>query len=353
MLKKSLFACSMFIFTLAGAAEMAIAGPKTEFKVGWTNYIGWAPWQYAEDAGIVKKWADKFGITIDVVETTNYLESIRDFTDGRYDAVTVTNMDAFIGPAKNGVPVTALVVGSYSNGNDMVVAKGAETLADLKGRTVNLVLFTVSHYLLARGLESAGLTEQDIVLKDTPEDKLEPFFDSRPDAVVATWNPYGAEILAKPGAVNLFDSAELPGEILDLLVASEAVVRDNPAFAKAITGIWYETVAVLSADTPEGASARAALGRIMGTDQAGAEAQLLTTHLFRTPLETSKFLLSESFRQQTARIRSFLFDKGLLGIDVPTADAVGIRMPDGSIDGNPRFVKLHFPLPMIDMAAAD
>ena len=72
----------------------------------------------------------------------------------------MTNMDALTIPAAGGVDTTALIVGDFSNGNDGIVLKGKDELADIKGQKVNLVELSVSHYLLARALETVGLTEK-------------------------------------------------------------------------------------------------------------------------------------------------------------------------------------------------
>lgn len=32
---------------------------KEKFKIAWTIYAGWMPWDYAAQSGIIKKWADK------------------------------------------------------------------------------------------------------------------------------------------------------------------------------------------------------------------------------------------------------------------------------------------------------
>ncbi len=40
-------------FTLSPAS----AAEKKDFKVAWSIYVGWMPWGYAADSGIVKKWA--------------------------------------------------------------------------------------------------------------------------------------------------------------------------------------------------------------------------------------------------------------------------------------------------------
>ncbi len=62
-------------------------GAKTEFNVGWTIYAGWMPWAYAENHGIVDKWAEKYGITINVTQINDYVESLNQFTAGKLDAV--------------------------------------------------------------------------------------------------------------------------------------------------------------------------------------------------------------------------------------------------------------------------
>ena len=138
---------------LAAAAMLPVwsasAAPKKDFKVAWSIYVGWMPWGYAADTGIVKKWADKYGLNIEVKQFNDYVESINQYTAGAFDAVTVTNMDALSIPAAGGVDTTAVIVGDFSNGNDAVILKGKDKLADIKGQSVNLVEFSVSHYLLA------------------------------------------------------------------------------------------------------------------------------------------------------------------------------------------------------------
>ena len=52
----------------------ADAAPKKDFKVAWSIYVGWMPWGWANDNGVVKKWADKYGINISVVQFNDYVE---------------------------------------------------------------------------------------------------------------------------------------------------------------------------------------------------------------------------------------------------------------------------------------
>ena len=91
-------------------------------------------WGTLSSSKIIDKWADKYGIKINVVQLNDYIESINQYTAGQFDGCTMTNMDALTIPAAGGVDTTALILGSYSEGNDGVVMKGeGKTLNDLKG----------------------------------------------------------------------------------------------------------------------------------------------------------------------------------------------------------------------------
>lgn len=106
----------------------------------------------------MKKWADKYGIKIDLTLVNDYVESINLYTGGQFDACAMTNMDALTIPAVGGVDSTAIIVGDFSDGNDGIVMKNGTPVADLKGRSLNLVELSVSHYLLTRALDKQGLS---------------------------------------------------------------------------------------------------------------------------------------------------------------------------------------------------
>ncbi len=327
---------------LATGANAAMAAEKTDFKVAWSIYVGWMPWGWAADNGIVKKWADKYGITIEVTQFNDYVESINQYTAGAYDAVTLTNMDGLSIPAAGGVDTTAVIVGDFSAGNDAVILKGPGTLADIKGKPVNLVEFSVSHYLLARALETVGMTERDVSVINTSDPDMVGAFQTADVSAMVTWNPMVSEILGLPDATKVFDSSQIPGEIIDMMVANTEVLKDNPKFGMALAGIWYDTMAVMTANTDEGAAARAAMGAASGTDQQGFEAQLAATKLFPTAAEAVAFTTSPDLKTTMDKVRTFLFDKGLLGSGAPSADVIGIELPNGDVLGDAANVKLRF-----------
>ncbi|WP_094462177.1 putative urea ABC transporter substrate-binding protein [Pannonibacter phragmitetus] len=348
----SKFLASIAVAALvAGAPFAAHAAPKKDFKVAWSIYVGWMPWGYAADQGIVKKWADKYGITIEVTQFNDYVESMNQYTAGAYDAVTLTNMDGLSIPAAGGVDTTAVITGDFSNGNDAVILKDKDSLEDIKGQTVNLVEFSVSHYLLARALETIGSSERDVKVVNTSDADMVAAFQTPDVTAVVTWNPLVSSIMEYPSARKVFDSSQIPGEIIDLMVAKTEVLKDNPEFGKALAGIWYETMGIMLADSPEGKAAREAMGAASGTDLAGFEAQMAATMLFGKPDEALAFTLSESLPKTMDLVRNFLFEKGLLGSGAASADVIGIEMPDGSVLGDKENIKFRFTGTFMEAAA--
>ncbi|MER5171171.1 putative urea ABC transporter substrate-binding protein [Thioclava kandeliae] len=345
-----LSSATTLIATLMATAPLQ-AQTKPSFKVAWSIYAGWMPWGYAQDSGIVQRWADKYGIEIEVTQFNDYVESMNQYTAGAYDAVTLTNMDGLSIPAAGGVDTTAVIVGDFSDGNDAVILKGKDKLEDIKGESVNLVEFSVSEYLLNRGLETVGLTGRDVKIVNTADPDMVGAFQTEDVQAMVTWNPMVSEIAKLDDAHIVFDSSKIPGEILDLMVANTDTLKAHPEFGKALAGIWYETVALMTSDTPEGAKARAAMGAASGTDQAGFEEQLAATHLFADPVKAVSFTQSKEMADGMDHVRNFLFDKGLLGAGAPSVDVIGIELADGTVLGDESNVKLRFDTQFMQAAA--
>ena len=336
----------------AALAFPAHAEKKEQFDVCWTIYAGWMPWEYGATQGIVDKWATKYGIEIKVTQLNDYVESINQYTAGQFDGCTMTNMDALTIPAAGGVDSTALIVGDFSNGNDGIVLKGEKkTLGDLKGMDVNLVELSVSHYLLARGLERAGLSEKDHKVVNTSDADLVAAFATDDVTAVATWNPLLAEIEATPGVTKVFDSSQIPGEIIDLMVVNSDTLKDNPELGKALTGAWYEIMATMSADSDAGKAAREHMAKASGTDLAGYEAQLAATKMFYSAKDAVAFANSPKLPATMTKVAEFSFSHGLLGEGAQSAEAVGMAFAKGITTGDKGNVKLRFDPSYMEMAA--
>jgi NitT/TauT family transport system substrate-binding protein len=345
-------AVTMLLATSCGGGAQQSTAPRHDFTIGWSIYAGWMPWPYAQKAGIVKKWADKYGLKINFAQVNDYVESVNQFNAGKLDGVTVTNMDALTIPAAGGKDTSAIILGDYSNGNDGIVLKNASSMADIKGRTVYLVELSVSHYLLARALSSVGLQLSDVKTVNTSDADIVGAFANPAATAAVTWNPQLTELAKMPNAKLVFDSHQVPAEILDLLAVDTATLKANPNLGKALTGIWYETIGLMQRKDAAGAAARAEMAKMAGSTAQAFDAQLATTHLYGTPQDAVAAMTSPSLGDTMIKVRDFSFAKGLFGSGAKSADAVGIGLPGGKTLGDTTNVKLRFDPGYMEQAAA-
>ena len=168
---------------------------------------------------------------------------------------------------------------------------------------------------------------------------------------MATWNPLLAEIEATPGVTKVFDSSQIPGEIIDLMVVNSDTLKDNPELGKALTGAWYEIMATMSADSDAGKAAREHMAKASGTDLAGYEAQLAATKMFYSAKDAVAFANSPKLPATMTKVAEFSFSHGLLGEGAQSAEAVGMAFAKGITTGDKDNVKLRFDPSYMEMAA--
>ena len=330
---------------------------KPTFTVGWSIYAGWTPYHYMQKSGLLKKWADKYGITIRV-QRFDYAPSLDAFVARNIDACTMTNMEALDMPAASGVPTTVILIGDYSNGNDALLVRGGLQMKDLVGRKMLLVEKTVSEYLFDRALSLNSMRDQikQVRMINTSDSDIQSAFisDSSVSAVV-TWKPMLSQLAQQKSVTSLFNSSQIPGEILDLtVVRSEVLDRPDGSgqkFAKALAGAWYDMMSQMSAPGAAADKVLTSIAEGSGDSLASYKEQLSTTEMFYQPQSATQFGKSPELKQKMQLVRQFCFDHALLGKDIGSVDDVAIRYPDGSVQGKSDRVRLRFDTTYMEMAA--
>src|ERR1700726_4604494 len=345
--------CSLLLFLLLATPAFA---QKPAFTVGWSIYAGWTPYHYLAKSGILKKWADKYGITIKV-QRFDYAPSLDAFVSRNIDACTMTNMEALDMPAASGVPTTVVIIGDYSNGNDALLVRNGLQMKDLPGKKMLLVEKTVSEYLFDRALTMNGLRgqiKQVRKINTSDSDIQSAFISDNSASAVVTWKPMLSQLSKEKGITSLFNSSQIPGEILDLTVVRTDVLNrtdgSGQRFAKALTGAWYELLAQMSGTGPATDKVLAAIAEGSEDTLESYKQQLSTTKMFYTPQSALVFGDSADLKEKMALVRQFCFDHGLLGSNSTSADDVAIGFPDASVQGKPDRVRLRFDSTYMQMA---
>lgn len=348
---------ALFAMLIAWFAPGQALAQKPSFTVGWSVYVGWDPYYYMAKSGILRKWADKYGINIKI-QRFDYAPSLDAFVSKNIDACVMTNMEALDMPAAAGIDTTAIIVGDYSNGNDAVLARHDLSLAQVPGKEVMLVEKTVSQYLFERAMALNGLGDQlkkVRYLNTSDSDIAAAFITDSSKEVVVTWKPLVSQIARTKGVKTLFNSSQIPGEILDLLVVRTDVLKrpdgSGQKFAKAVTGAWYEIMNQMSKDGPDTDKVLAGIAEASQDTVPSYKEQLSTTHLFYTPLEAQQMSTSPDLRKTMDLVRNFCFTHGLLGEKTRSADDIAIQFPDGSVLGKPDRVRFRFSAEYMQLAA--
>jgi NitT/TauT family transport system substrate-binding protein len=180
----------------------------------------------------------------------------------------------------------------------------------------------VGTFLLARALEMSGLTVDDIqVVPLTLEEHERGFLHRQVDAVV-TFEPRRSRLLAA-GAVQIFNSSQIPGEIVDVMaVRQELIDRRSKAVESLVKG-WFRAVDYMKAQ-PE-AAARVMAARENITPE---EFQRSLTGLEIPDLEANLRLLGEGEDNLARRLRhlsAVMMSRKLLRSEVDTQTLIENR----------------------------
>ncbi len=358
MLGRKIIFSLLFCLLIAFIAQRTIAAQqKPSFTVGWSVYVGWDPYYYMAKSGILRKWADKYGIDIKV-QRFDYAPSLDAFVAKNIDACAMTNMEALDMPAAAGVDTTSVILGDYSNGNDAVITRQNLSLAQIPGKPVMLVEKTVSQYLFERAMAINGLTAQIKQVKyiNTSDSDIAYAFlaDSSKPAVV-TWKPLVSQIMKAKDVKMIFNSSQIPGEIMDLLVVRTEVLNrpdgSGQKFAKAVTGAWYELMASMQQTGPAGDKVLGAIAEASKDTLASYKEQLSTTHMYFTPQSAAQMAGSPDIKKTMDLVRQFCFSHKLLGEKANSPDDIGIQFADGTVLGNSGKVRLRFNTTYMQLAA--
>jgi len=296
----------------ASAAPAPAPASDRTYVIAWSVWTGWMPFKLMQEKGFLTARARENGVKIELKEFKGYMDSVQAFAANKVDGVTMTSMES-LQPASNGVESVAIVVNDISNGGDGVLLRGTTAkLEDIKGKTVLLEEFSVSHYLLNRALESKGMTEKDVRVKNIPGDEAgKAFLTDDSVQAVATWNPHLFQAVdAKRGTV-VFSSHDIPGEVIDFLFVNGQALRENPRLGKALAEAWYDAMSFI-VDAKTRPEAIEIMAKGAGASVEDFNRMLGGTDLFTDRKRCVEFLEGDKLKETMGRVKKFSFDKGLI-----------------------------------------
>ena len=300
--KLLIVAIAFLTFILASC----VPAPLKPLRIGTNVWPGYEPLFLARELGYYGK------TPIQLVEYPNF-DPNRAYRNGEVE-MSATPMTAFLPLAPTHPDVRAWLIMDISNGADAIVAKPAiANLQSLKGRRVGFDRSMLATFVLSRGLEQVGLSLKDVKIVSVElSDQEEAFKQGRVDAIV-TFEPYRSNIL-NAGAKLLFDSTQIPGEVVDVLIGSESLLTTHATQLQVLIQGWFRALDYIEKN-PEDAARR------MARRQGVTPEQFLSSlkGLQLVTLEENQKLLGKTnsvLLKGTQRLSQFLVENKILKQDV-------------------------------------
>lgn len=219
-------------------------------KMGYSSWAGWWPWAIAEKEGLF----EANGANVELIWFDGYLSSMEALAAGQLDAncQTLNDTISFAADAVNGE--VAVLVNDNSAGNDkIIVSEGIDSVEDLQGKTIALEEGVVGDFLLTLSLEEAGLSREDVQIKNLETGAAATAFAAGQVDAFAGWVPFWETALERDGSKELVSSKEFPGAIPDLLVVSQTLIDEQPDQVQALVDTWFDILAFMD-ENPERAN---------------------------------------------------------------------------------------------------
>jgi NitT/TauT family transport system substrate-binding protein len=240
------------LLALAAAACAAVLlascmrAPETALRIGTNVWIGSEPLYLARELGQLDP------AVVQLVEYPSASEVLRAFRNEAIDGMVIS-LDELFGLAVDGLDPRVILVVDVSHGADVVVGRREmKSMKDLKGKAVAVESGALGAFVLSRALAKNGMNASDVnVVHLESNEQPRAFNEGRVDGAV-TFDPYRAQFL-KSGATILFDSTQIPGEIVDLVAVRASMLERKPKAIQALLKGWFDAIAYLKREPADAA----------------------------------------------------------------------------------------------------
>ncbi len=214
-----------------GTAE-APAAP-VALRLGMDLWAGYFPAVIAERTGLMAAE----GVALDVVPSRDTNGLIAEFAAGRYDLIAVSLGDA-ITLTRSRPDVVVLLVADESAGGDQLLRAPGVAADAPPPRRYGTNLGGFGELFIRAWHEREGIAPGDVIwtnvdASDVPAALAEGRIDFG-----HTWQPY-ADQAAAAGATRVFSSADTPGLILDVVLATRAGLQRQPEAYRGFVRAWF------------------------------------------------------------------------------------------------------------------
>lgn len=240
------------LLTLAGLLAGCVEAPAPPARLGINAWVGFDPLVLARDRGLLD------GGLIKVVELATGAETQRHLRNNLLDAGAMT-LDEVLRMRDAGLDLCIVALLDASRGGDVVMAAPRiRQLGDLLGQAVAVEDSSVGTLMFHRLLEAARLTTADVRQVNLEATLHLQALRAGQVAAAVSYQPLAGP-MAAAGFHPVFDSRQIPGQVLDVLAVRRELLVSRPQAVDAMLQAWQRGLALLMLD-PAGAAESLSVG---------------------------------------------------------------------------------------------
>jgi len=260
-------------------------------RVGTNTWPGYEPLYLAQDIGRFRPEA------VQLARHDSATEVLAAFRAGQLDAAALTLDEAMLLLGRGNDPCVVLVMDTSKGADAIIAHEGIRGVAGLKGRRLGAEKTAVGAYMARRALREAGLSEADVTLVDLPVDRHAGAFLAGDVDAVVTFEPVRSALLSA-GGVQVFSSAQIPGEIVDVLVVDRRFLEAHPDQVRTLVQGWFAALDFLAKRPADAAGYMSPRLRLM-------------------PHAVMKALSGMDFPDRAENVRMLIGERGMPGLAAP------------------------------------
>lgn len=210
--------------------------PQETLRVGAVLWPGYEPLYLAEKLGYYQ------GQPIKIIDYLSNTDTILAFKNHNLHAAAFT-LDETLQLLSDGIDIDVILIMDMSYGGDVILANpGIDRVEALRGKPVAVESSAVGMFVLKRALELHDMDVSDIRIVSTNAMEQASSFASGKIVAAVSFDPYRTQ-LVKSGKQEIFNSTQIPNEIVDVLVVRRSYSEQYPDTVKQLVEAWFKALA--------------------------------------------------------------------------------------------------------------
>ena len=219
----------------ACAALQATPGPRPPLRVEFTQWWGDYTLLIAQEKG----YFEKYGVQVEPVYYKVFSETYPDLAAGQIDGALIAVGDT-ININRNAL-MKVVAVQDDGGEDGIVVGPEINSIQDLRGKTIGIVMGSQFELTVVKMLQSANMNMGDVTIVAMDPENAVVALEKNQVQAAYTWEPYLSDAISK-GYKSVYPPREEQLLFPDLIVFRKSIVDERPEDVRAFLKAWFQAV---------------------------------------------------------------------------------------------------------------